>query len=158
MNPADPTDHELDELAAVIGRELRHLPAPRAPHALLSRVMAAVPASRPAPRTWFTWPLLWQALSVAALALLVAGAALVWPTVQRATTTAMNDVTGAAATRVAAHTHGVAAIVSIASSLWRGLLHPIAGYLFLLAVVLCAACAAFGAALGRVALGGASQS
>ena len=61
------------ELEAIIDRELRHLPAPRAPDTLLPRVLAAVHAWTLRPwyeRTWFTWPMAWQIASAAALILL----------------------------------------------------------------------------------------
>jgi hypothetical protein len=153
----NPTDRDFDALGDLVGGELRRLPSPRAPHALLPRVMAAVQVARPAPRTWFTWAPIWQAMSIAALALLVAGIAFVWPQVhgaiesaQAATTSALGPVT--------ARVSGVWAALSVVTSVWRSLLPPAAGYLFLFVVLLCAACAAFGAAVGRVALGGASQS
>jgi hypothetical protein len=153
----NPTDRDFDALGALVGSELRRLPLPRAPRSLLPRVMAAVAVARPAPRTWFTWAPIWQALSIAALALLVAGIAFVWPQVHGVVEnarSAMTTAAGPALTRVS----GAWAVLSVVTSVWRSLLPPDVGYLFLLVVLLCAACAAFGAALGRVALGGASQS
>src|SRR5580765_1858939 len=70
MYPAD-----LDRL---VDRELKHLPSPRAPHTLLPRVLAAVEHWTRRPwyeRAWFTWPVGWQIASLAVLALLVAGGA-----------------------------------------------------------------------------------
>ena len=64
------------DLEQRVDRELRRLPAPRAPHTLLPRVLAAVEAwvNRPwYTRAWFTWPLGWQVASVALLVLAVAG-------------------------------------------------------------------------------------
>lgn len=63
-----------DDLTALVDRELRRLPAPRAPQSLLPRVLAAVDAWTRRPwytRAWFSWPVGWQAASVAALALAV---------------------------------------------------------------------------------------
>ena len=58
------------DLEPRVDRELRRLPAPRAPHTLLPRVMAAAEAWAERPwytRAWVTWPLAWQVVSVAAL-------------------------------------------------------------------------------------------
>jgi hypothetical protein len=160
MKPADPTGsdaRDFDALAALVGGELRRLPLPRAPRSLLPRVMAAAQVAQPAPRTWFTWAPIWQALSLAALALLIAGIAFVWPQVHGAVQSvqgAMTSAVGPVATRVS----GARAAFGVVASVWRSLLPPAVGYLFLLVVLLCAVCAAFAAALGRVALGGASQS
>ena len=63
-----------DDLERVAQRALERLPAPRAPHTLLPRVMAAVQQWTRRPwyaRAWVTWPLGWQALSTAALVLLL---------------------------------------------------------------------------------------
>ena len=161
MNPVEPTESDLDALSAVIGRELAQLPRPCASRSLMPRVMAAVATSRPAPRTWFTWPLEWQVLSIAALAVLVAGAVWSWPIAHTAMTTALAALwgkAGAVTSWIAPATARVQGVVSVIGSVWRGLLQPVVGGVFLILVILCAICAAFGAALGRVALGGASQS
>jgi hypothetical protein len=64
MDPAD--------LEGLLDRELKQLPAPRAPQTLLPRVMAAT-AGRdvqvPEATGWLTWPLPWRVASVAAVAL-----------------------------------------------------------------------------------------
>jgi hypothetical protein len=74
MNP------ELD-LEKQMDRELRSLPAPRAPETLAPRVMAAIAAQAALPwhrRPWFEWPRGWQvasaALTVAFFAVLMARA------------------------------------------------------------------------------------
>ncbi len=57
-----------DDLRAIVDRELRRLPTPRAPETLLPRVLAAVDAWTRRPwytRAWFTWPAAWRAASVA---------------------------------------------------------------------------------------------
>ena len=61
----DPVD-----LERLIDRELRSLPAPRAPRTLLPRVMAAAneAANRPwYSRTWLQWPVGWQLASALVL-------------------------------------------------------------------------------------------
>ena len=63
-----------DDLRAIVDRELRRLPTPRAPETLLPRVLAAVDAWARRPwytRAWFMWPAAWRLVSVALLALLV---------------------------------------------------------------------------------------
>jgi len=58
------------ELQGRIDRELKSLPALRAPDTLLPRVLAAVRhwADRPwYARAWFTWPMWWRVASAAAL-------------------------------------------------------------------------------------------
>src|SRR6185436_18949429 len=66
----------FDDLERRVHEELRRLPAPLAPSTLLPRVLAAVDAWARRPwyeRAWFTWPLGWQIVSAAALALAVYG-------------------------------------------------------------------------------------
>ena len=62
-------------------RALRALPEPRAPRTLAPRVMAAVHAriARPAPRTWFDWPLGWRVSSAVGAVSVVIAVILVWP-------------------------------------------------------------------------------
>jgi hypothetical protein len=124
MQPAD--------LERIVDRELKQLPAPRAPHTLLPRVLAAVEAWSRRPwysRAWFTWPLGWQ---IASVALAVGAAYGLWflpsaPPALEATTTA---------TRV----------------VWRTLVEPFLVYVFMLVVLMCIACAVLAAALNYVVL------
>ena len=63
-----------DDLAALVDRELRRLPAPQAPETLLPRVLATVDAWARQPwytRAWFTWPTGWRIASLALPVLLV---------------------------------------------------------------------------------------
>ena len=142
-----------------VHRALRRLPNLRAPHTLLPRVMAAIAEREAAARTWFTRPLAWQVASVAALVVLGAGIALVWPNAHAIVSTAMSS---GPATYVRNHfAHAVDSIVtasSVTSIIWDAFLQPIVGYLLAWIVLRSAACAGFAAALGRVALGGASHS
>ena len=157
MHPADPTD-----LAKQIDRALRALPAPRAPRTLVPRVMAAVELSL-APwytRAWVTWPAVWQVASAAALVMLVAGFAGVVQLGPAAGTVV--DVIGSRATvalptSVVAFLSGVGSFIDAARIVWRVVVEPILGYVVLFVVVMSVACVAFGTALNRVALGGASD-
>jgi hypothetical protein len=127
MDPAD-FDDRLD-------RELKGLPAPRAPHTLLPRVMAAtVDRAERAPSAtgWFTWPLAWRLASVTVIAMLVYGTWSVF--------SAPPDTVGDAA-RTAGETATVARVV------WDVLLQPVATYIFILGVSLALVSAAAWAAL-----------
>ncbi len=50
-----------------------------------------------------------------------------------------------------------ATVASVTRIVWHALVQPFVGYLLVLILVMCAACATFGAALGRVVLGGVPQ-
>ena len=129
---------------------------PAAPPTLLPRVMAAVHAWTLRPwyqRAWFTWPPVLQAVSVAALVVLVAGTLVVEPRLQDA-------IPGASAVRASRLAEAVASLISNADAtvaaariLWRTLAAPLVPYLFALVLVMCLACAAFGTALNHAAFG-----
>ena len=129
---------------------------PAAPPALLPRVMAAVHAWTLRPwyqRAWFTWPPVLQAVSVAALVVLVAGTLVVEPRLQDA-------IPGVNAVRASRMAGAVASLISNADAtvaaariLWRTLAAPLVPYLFALVLVMCLACAAFGTALNHAAFG-----
>ena len=126
------------ELEQKMDRELRRLPAPRAPHTLLPRVLAAVEAwvNRPwYTRAWFTWPVGWQAASVALLALVVAGVWMLPPAPA-----------------------SVVVTTNAGRVLWRTMIEPFLAYAFVIVVIMCLACAAFGAALSYVFVERAEQS
>ena len=126
------------DLEQKVDRELRRLPAPRAPHTLLPRVLAAVEAwvNRPwYTRAWFTWPLGWQVASVALLALAVAGVWMLPPAPP-----------------------SVVVTTNAGRVLWRTMVEPFLAYAFVIVVIMCLACAAFGAALSYVFVERAEQS
>lgn len=147
-------------LERAIDAALRQLPAPRAPQTLLPRVMASVQAWPLRPwysRAWVTWPLGWQAVSIAALLLIVAGSALLLPHVQTAVAGAAsmmadrlpNQFSSLAmrAASVAGHVYGAARAGSVvAETLSDALLAPASFIIALMAL----GCAAFGAALSRL--------
>ena len=126
------------DLEQRVDRELRRLPGPRAPHTLLPRVLAAVEAwvNRPwYTRAWFTWPLGWQVASVALLALVVAGVWMLPPAPP-----------------------SVVVTTNAGRVLWRTIVEPFLAYAFVIVVIMCLACAAFGAALSYVFVERAEQS
>jgi hypothetical protein len=151
MNPPVSTD-----LETIIGRELRKLPAPRAPHTLLPRVLAAVHAWTLRPwyeRAWFTWPLGWQMASAAALTLIVVGGGTLLTGAREAAVAAASTFAAPVIGEVAGAAAGTAVAVSAAAVLWRALFEPFVPYAFGLVVLMCLACAAFGSALNHVAFG-----
>lgn len=126
------------DLEQKVGRELRRLPMPRAPHTLLPRVLAAVEAwvNRPwYTRAWFTWPVGWQVASVALLALVIAGVWMLPPAPP-----------------------SVVVTTNAGRVLWRTMVEPFLVYAFGIVVIMCLACAAFGAALSYVFVERAEQS
>ena len=127
MDPVD-LDDRLD-------RELKRLPAPRAPQTLVPRVMAATVHrdERAAGATgWFTWPLSWRVASVAMVALLAYGTWWLFSAPPEGMSTAA---------RTAGETATVARVV------WDVLLQPVATYIFILGVSLALVSAAAWAAL-----------
>jgi len=126
-----------DDLQAIVDRELRQLPAPRAPQTLLPRVMAAVDAWARRPwyaRAWFTWPLGWQAASVGALILVIYAT---W--------------------HPPAPPASVVAATSAGRALWDALILPLLPYVAAVVILMCLACAAVGVALNYVLLERAEQ-
>jgi hypothetical protein len=125
-----------------LGRALRALPDARAPQTLAPRVMAAVAERLRAPLapTWFDWPVAAQVASVLGFLLLVAGAAMVWPT-----------VAGSVA-RVQEFE-----VVRVLAVLWRTVYQPAVSLLLVVLTVLGLVGATCGALLERVACGGSSR-
>lgn len=122
----------FDALERRAHRELQRLDAPHAPRTLLPRILAAVDAWANRPwytRAWFTWPIGWRLGSIAVLAL----AAFAWsfsPPVPAS----------------------VVATTSAGSVIWHTLIEPLLGYVVGLVVLMCLACAVFGAALNYLFL------
>jgi hypothetical protein len=122
----------FDDLERRVHDELRRLPAPLAPGTLLPRVLAAVDAWARRPwyaRAWFTWPI---GLRVASVAALVAAAYGMW--------------------NLPPLPEPVLATTSAGSVIWRTLIEPLLGYVVGLVVLMCLACALFGAALNYLFL------
>ena len=132
-------------------RALRSLPEPRAPRTLAPRVMAAVQAriARPAPRTWFDWPLGWRISSAAGVVAVVVALVLVWPLAL-----AWFDGFGA---RAGVVWHKADVTLSVAGVFFRAVWYPLVLPFLVFVTAMTIACATVGAMLGRVALGGASR-
>ena len=157
------------DLEDIVDRALKQLPAPRAPGTLLPRVMAAVesgrveaaPARAPRARPWVTWPIAWQVASITVAIALGVGVARLWPHVASVAAFSATTFAGDAFAEIsatAAETASTAATVaSVTRIIWHALVQPLVGYVLVLILVMCAACATFGAALGRVVLGGVPQ-
>lgn len=145
---------EPGDLERLIDAELRKLPPLRAPRALLPRVMAAVAEAAARPwyaRAWLTWPVGWQIASVAVLLGTLAGTAMLLPTVEAAFST-LTFVAGVRG-EVADTTRDVETATTAFRVLWRTLLAPVVPYAFGLVLLMCAACAIFGAALNHLVFG-----
>jgi hypothetical protein len=128
----------FEDLERHVDRELRRLPMPLAPHTLLPRVLAAVDAWARRPwytRAWFTWPVGWQAASIVAVLLAALG---IWMLPPAPPSLVVTSNAG----RV----------------LWRTMVEPFLVYAFGIVVIMCVACAAFGAALSYVFIERAEQS
>lgn len=135
MDPAD-FDVQLD-------RELKALPAPRAPRTLLPRVLAATVQNPSAarPSGWFTWPLAWRLASVAVVLLVATGT---WMFAATPPETVSEAATAAGE------------VATLLRVFWDVMFQPVATYVFILGISLALACALAWAAL-EAALGGASQ-
>lgn len=155
MTAPDPADLERE-----IAQALDALPLPRAPRTLLPRVIADVQArasAAPSRRPRFAWSPLAQA---AVVTVCMTGLTLVywlWPFAGYATGLLPEPVQQASR-QADAVASLVDALLQVGSLVWQAVVGPIVKGLFTLTLVLCAACALFAAALGRIALGGAHQS
>jgi hypothetical protein len=142
---------------------LKALPAPRAPRTLLPRVMAAAEARRRQPgiAPWFAWPMEWRLAAAAAVVLIVGSAWLAWPAITLVGTLVVDRVAGAVEARAMATVPGLAALAHLATLAWEMVVQPALGYVLVWIVVMCTISVAIGAAvtaaLGRAALGEASQ-
>ena len=105
-------------------------------------------------REWLSWPAAWQTLSAVLLVSLVIGLGLWLPAVQTTVDARVNEVLAPVTTPVVDAVARVQALATAARVFWRAA-QPAAGLLLVLVLVMCAACAVFGAALSRVAFGGA---
>jgi hypothetical protein len=142
------------ELERLVDRELRRLPAPRAPHTLLPRVMGAVDALARRPwyeRAWFTWPVAWQIATVTLAIAALTGLVMLLPDVTSAARQApvVADVSG----EVSAAAQRMETVTTTARVLWRALLAPVVPYAFGLVLLMCLACAVFGTVLNHLVFG-----
>jgi hypothetical protein len=126
------------DLERRVQQELRRLPSPLAPDTLLPRVLAAVDAWARKPwytRAWFTWPIGWQIASIVGLAMVGVGLWMLPPAPP-----------------------AVVVTTNAGRVLWRTMVQPFLAYAFVIVVLMCLACAAFGAALSYVFVERAEQS
>lgn len=150
-------EHDLERL---VDRRLKALPPRRAPGTLLPSVMRAVRVAAVRPWyscPWYTWPSEWKVASMAALLVLLAGAASMAPMVQPYAAPALVWVEGllTPASQVVTTVETFAAAVEIMS---RVIGQSVIGLVIALFVVMLTTSVVIGAAIGRVALGGAYQS
>ena len=144
------------ELETLVDRELKRLPMPRAPQTLLPRVLAAVQQWSRRPwyaRAWLTWPLAWQLVSSVALILLIVGTVIVLPGALAAASGATSPFAAGVTSDMTGMWQRAAATFHASRIVWRATVEPLAVYVFALVTLMCMACAAFGTALNRVALG-----
>lgn len=148
------------ELERHIDRRLARFTTPRAPESLLPRVMAAVRAREaavPMSRDWRTWPLALQAASMAAGVLLIVGIVRAWPIALLVVEGLAPGFVHDASARAQDVALDLESFSAAASAIWRSMLRPTAIALLVVVVPMFAACAVFGTALQRVALGGTSR-
>ena len=141
------------DVEAIVRAEFRRLPPLQAPDTLLPRVMAAVQAWARRPwyaRAWFTWPLSLQAAFVAALMLLVAGGAAIWPQVQGAVIEIVSGPVADILDLLAPPVRSAETAAQTARVLWRAVLEPLVTYVSLVVGLMCVTCAALGMAIGRL--------
>ena len=145
------------ELERWLDDELKALPGVRAPATLAPRVLQAVQVDRAeaAPRSWLTWSLAEQLMSVIALVALVAGVAWLWLILRGPLLDLVSAPVVAVTTRVDSLNQRTYDITLAARVLWR-VLEPFAIGVIALVAIMVAACAAIGAALRNLAVGGTS--
>lgn len=146
------------DLEAFIHRQLKALPCPPAPDTLLPRVMSAIQRQLERPwytRALFTWPLAGQAACLAALLAVVAGLALWLPLAHDAGGALLSELFGNETQPIATAAARVGAAVNAIEVIRRTLVEPLYAYVVILILTMCATGAVLGAALARVALGGA---
>ena len=148
------------ELERLVDRELKRLPQPRAPHTLMARVLEAVARMPGRPwyaRPWRQWPVAWQLASAMVVLAVVVGSTLaVQYGLQVLNPEALpGQATAAWASGLFARASAVARGVE---TIWRVLIEPLALVAVVPVLLMFAASLVFGAALGRLAFGGPSQS
>ena len=124
-------------LHSAVDQALRRLPTVRAPHTLMTRVMAATVERAPRPwytRTWLAWPREWQAVSIFAMLALGAAWMLISPAADPALAGAAT-VAGAAADRAGVLLQTAEVISAFARVLWRSVVFPVAAVGFVVAVL-----------------------
>ena len=149
-----------DELARLVDAELKRLPAPKAPETLRLRVMAAVravpPVTVPVGRP-LGWSVLSRVAAAAAAVSLVGGLWWFWPVVQGQVFALVSAAAEGPLFRLVDVWRQAEALSTAVDVIWRVIFQPVGWVLLPLVLLMWIACATFGAALSRVALGGATQ-
>ena len=156
-------DPELDPLDASLDGALSRLTAVRAPETLLPGVMAATRRLEARPwyaRTWDTWPVAYQRMSVAACLLVLA--AMTW-TVPLSDGTWLETIVARtdgrfdgwlqALQEMSRIARGAEAVTNTAGSLWQGLSVPLLLYASVVGALLCLVMGLFAVALNRLTPG-----
>lgn len=142
-----PTDLERS-----VGRALQRLPAPRAPHTLLPRVLAAArqAEARRSARGWRSWPLRWQVAAGVLFAAAVAAGVILGPAVRTSLAGFWTVLSAGTLASVAGPVEGAAEITRRADTtlevvriLWRMVLAPLMAYAAALFALMCLVCAGF---------------
>lgn len=143
-----------EELEQLVHRRLRSLPPPRAPRSLAPAVMARIRTAAPRPwyaRPWHAWPGGWQVASAAALVLAAAAAVMLLPMYVPASVTAIVAMGDPIVEAVRA----LGTLTRAGHTVLRGMAESFGGVVALPFVLMLGLTATAGAALRRVALGGA---
>ena len=157
-------DPELDRpLDAALDSALARLTTMRAPETLLPRVMAATHglAARPwYARTWDTWPIAYQRMSVAVCLLALAAMTLTmplgigtWLEAIVARTNGRFDTWLQTLHDVGRIARSAEAVTNTAGSLWQGLSVPLLLYASVVGALLCLVMGLFAVALNRLTPG-----
>jgi hypothetical protein len=147
--------HPID-LETLVSRELGRLPAPRAPQTLLPRVLATVQAWSRRPwyaREWFTWPLVWQLASFAALIAVVGGGVVALPIAQVAVQNATSTLLPRVMTDVPQAARALDVTANTTRVLWRAVIEPLLPYACVFVGLMCLACGMVALALNRAIFG-----
>lgn len=146
------------DLETFVHRHLKALPPPQAPGTLLPRVMTTIHGQLERPwytRALFTWPLAGQAAGLVALLAVVSGVALWVPVAHDAGSRLLSALIGSETQRLATAAARIGSAVNAIEVMRRTLVEPLYAYAVVLILVMCATSAVCGAALTRVAFGGA---
>jgi hypothetical protein len=147
--------HPID-LETLVSRELARLPALRAPHTLLPRVLATVQAWSRRPwyaREWFTWPVVWQLTSIAALIVIVGGGVVALPIAKAAVQNTTSALLPTVMTALPEAARTLDVTTNTTRVLWRAVIEPLLPYAFVFVGLMCLACGMVALALNRAIFG-----
>jgi hypothetical protein len=142
-----------EDLERLVDGALKRLPGPRAPVTLLPRVLAATVHRAPAPwysRPWVTWPRACQVASIAAVAALVVGLALVRHALQQPPLALASAASAGDLHLLAAAAESTRHASTLVRVCWQILLAPVAFWVLVLTMSLSLACAGVWATVDRL--------